>query len=66
MKNIFVSHRYQGRWIAGALLPLLIGPAMAVDLATADGAWTFSQCRDSGEVYAFDASLIADEEDVTA
>lgn len=42
MKNIFVSHRYQGRWIAGALLPLLIGPAMAVDLATADGAWTFS------------------------
>jgi hypothetical protein len=39
---------------------------IAADPARYDGAWTFSQCGDSGEVYAFDASLIADEEDVTA
>jgi predicted porin len=42
MKNIFASHHYRGPWVAGALLPLLMAPAMAVDLATADGAWTFS------------------------
>jgi predicted porin len=42
MKNISASHRYRGPWVAGALLPLLMAPAMAVDLATADGAWTFS------------------------
>jgi predicted porin len=42
MKNIFASHRYQGRWVAGALLPLLIAPVMAVDLSTSDGKWTFS------------------------
>ena len=42
MKNIFASHSYRGLWVAGALLPSLIGPAMAVDLATADGKWTFS------------------------
>jgi predicted porin len=42
MKNIFASHRYCGPWVAGALLPLLVAPVLAVDLATADGAWTFS------------------------
>ena len=42
MKNIFASHHYRGPWVAGALLPLLVAPVMAVDLATADGAWTFS------------------------
>jgi predicted porin len=42
MKNIFASHRIRGPWVAGALLPLLAAPAMAVDLATADGKWTFS------------------------
>jgi predicted porin len=42
MKNIFASHRYRGPWIAGGLLSLLVAPAMAVDLSTADGKWTFS------------------------
>jgi predicted porin len=42
MKNIFASHHYRGPWVAGALLPLLMAPVMAVDLVTADGAWTFS------------------------
>jgi Gram-negative porin len=42
MKNIFASHRIRGPWVAGALVPLLAAPAMAVDLATADGKWTFS------------------------
>src|ERR1039457_1836351 len=42
MKNIFVSHHHRGRWVAGALLPLLVAPVMAVDLSTADGKWTFS------------------------
>jgi predicted porin len=42
MKNIFASHHYRGPWVAGALLPLLVAPALAVDLSTADGKWTFS------------------------
>jgi predicted porin len=42
MKNIFASHHYRGPWLAGALLPLLVAPVMAVDLSTADGKWTFS------------------------
>jgi predicted porin len=42
MKNIFASHHHRGPWVAGALLPLLVAPALAVDLSTADGKWTFS------------------------
>jgi predicted porin len=42
MKNIFASHHHRGPWVAGALLPLLAAPALAVDLSTADGKWTFS------------------------
>jgi len=42
MKNIFASHHHRGPWVAGALLPLLAAPALAVDLTTADGKWTFS------------------------
>lgn len=42
MKNIFASHHFRGPWIAGALLPLLMAPAMAVDFSTSDGKWTFS------------------------
>ena len=42
MKTIFVSHHHRGRWVAGALLPLLVAPVMAVDLSTADSKWTFS------------------------
>jgi predicted porin len=42
MKNIFASHHHRGPWVAGALLPLLAAPAMAVDLSTSDGSWTFS------------------------
>ncbi len=42
MKNIFASQRYRGPWIAGALLPLLMAPAMAVDFSTSDGKYTLS------------------------
>jgi len=42
MKNIFAAHRFRGPWTAGALLTLVAAPAMAVDLTTADGSWTFS------------------------
>ncbi len=42
MKNIFASHRIRGPWVAGALLPLLAAPAMAVDFSTADGKYTLS------------------------
>jgi predicted porin len=42
MKNIFGSHHFRGPWIAGGLLTLLVAPAMAVDLSTADGKWTFT------------------------
>jgi predicted porin len=69
MKNIFVSHRYGRRWVAVGVLPLLIGPAMAVDLATADGNWTFSidgnvnvdyvytSCESPGSAHAVTAGL---------
>jgi predicted porin len=42
MKNIFASNHFRGPWIAGALLPLLMAPAMAVDFSTADGKYTLS------------------------
>ncbi len=42
MKNIFASHCYRGALLAGALVPLLVAPAMAVDFTTADGKYTLS------------------------
>ena len=42
MKNIFASHSYPGALLAGALVPLLVAPAMAVDFTTADGKYTLS------------------------
>ena len=35
---------------------------IAADPARYDHAWTFSQCGVSGDVYACDASIIADED----
>ncbi len=42
MKNTFALHHYRGQLLAGALLPLLMAPAMAVDFSTADGKYTLS------------------------
>jgi predicted porin len=42
MKNIFASHCYRGALLAGALVPLLAAPAMAVDFTTSDGKYTLS------------------------
>src|SRR5579863_3157355 len=42
MKNTFALHHYRGPLLAGALLPLLMAPAMAVDFSTADGKYTLS------------------------
>jgi predicted porin len=42
MKNIFASHRYRGPLLAGALMPLLVAPVLAVDFSTSDGKYTLS------------------------
>ena len=47
MKNMRVTQRILGPLVAGGLMAALAAPAQAVDVTTADGAWTFSV---SGEI----------------
>ena len=47
MKNMRVTQRILGPLVAGGLMAALAAPASAVDITTADGAWTFSV---SGEI----------------
>ena len=47
MKNMRVTQRILGPLVAGGLMAALAAPAAAVDITTADGAWTFSV---SGEI----------------
>jgi predicted porin len=47
MKNMRVTQRILGPLVAGGLMAALAAPASAVDVTTADGAWTFSV---SGEI----------------
>ncbi|HEY7995681.1 MAG TPA: hypothetical protein VIE14_02375, partial [Steroidobacteraceae bacterium] len=47
MKNMRLTQRILGPLVAGGLMAALAAPAAAVDLTTADGAWTFSV---SGEI----------------
>jgi len=47
MKNMRLTQRILGSLVAGGLMAALAAPAAAVDITTADGAWTFSV---SGEI----------------
>ena len=47
MKNMRVTQRILGPLVAGGFMAALAAPAAAVDITTADGAWTFSV---SGEI----------------